>query len=185
MLSLVRLLFSAVFLVCFLSKAQEISVKDTINGNELSISMDSRLETLLKSEENKCATLSKSGEKSSGTGRRNSASTGASSSPKVKSVASRPLTRAEICQRTPKMRGFKIQLTVVKSNEEANEVKAYFRRRFPYLKTQTDASLRPNYKILAGSYFSRESARGDFSAIKSVFKGASLVEYSIYCVEAK
>jgi len=64
-------------------------------------------------------------------------------------------------------------------------VKAYFRRRFPNLKVETDASLRPNYKILAGSYFTKASASGDLSRIKQYFKSAIPVQYRVFCVEAK
>ncbi len=81
--------------------------------------------------------------------------------------------------------GYKIQITTVKSNEEANEVKSYFRKRFPNLKVETDASLRPNYKILAGSYFTKQSASGDLSKIREYFKSAVAVQYRIFCSEAK
>ena len=78
-----------------------------------------------------------------------------------------------------------IIILTAKSNEEANEVKAYFRRRFPNLKVEIDASLRPNYKVLAGSYFSKQSASGDLSKIRQFFKSAKPVQYRVFCVEAK
>ena len=64
-------------------------------------------------------------------------------------------------------------------------MKAYFRRRFPQLKVETDASLRPNYKILAGSYFNKQSATSDLNAIRKEFKSAIAVQYRIFCAEAK
>ena len=73
----------------------------------------------------------------------------------------------------------------MKSNEEANKVKAYFRSKYPYIKVMTDASLRPDYKILAGSYFTRDSAKGDIAKVKQIFKGARVIEYNIFCNEAK
>jgi hypothetical protein len=62
-------------------------------------------------------------------------------------VPNRELTNAEICRKNPRILGYKIQITTVKSNEEANEVKSYFRKRFPNLKVETDASLRPIIKF--------------------------------------
>ena len=81
--------------------------------------------------------------------------------------------------------GYKIQLAVVKSNKEADEVGLYFRRRFPNIKVEKDASLRPNYKVMAGSYFTKQSASSDLSKIKQYFKDAIAVQYRVFCVEAK
>ncbi|WP_299180490.1 SPOR domain-containing protein, partial [uncultured Chryseobacterium sp.] len=108
-----------------------------------------------------------------------------SSKPTKIYVPSRELTNAEICRKNPRILGYKIQITTVKSNEEANEVKAYFRKRFPNLKVETDASLRPNYKILAGSYFTKQSAASDLAKVKEYFKSAIAVQYRIFCAEAK
>ena len=95
------------------------------------------------------------------------------------------MTNAEICRKNPRIMGYKIQLTVVKSNEEAREVGLYFRRRFPSMKVEIDASLRPNYKVMAGSYFTKESAASDLKRIKEYFKSAIPIQYRIFCVEAK
>ena len=95
------------------------------------------------------------------------------------------MTTAEICRQNPRILGVKIQIAVVKSNEEANEVKSYFRRRFPSIKVETDASLRPNYKILAGSYFNKGTAAGDLARIRQYFKSAIPVQYRVFCAEAK
>ena len=81
--------------------------------------------------------------------------------------------------------GYKIQLAVVKSNEEAKEVGMYFRRRFPNMKVEIDASLRPNYKVMAGSYFTKQSANEDLKKIKPYVKSAIPVQYRVFCVEAK
>lgn len=65
----------------------------------------------------------------------------------------------------------------MKSNEEANKVKTYFRSKFPNIKAETDASLRPNYKVLVGSYFSKQSSSGDLSRVRSYFPEAISVQY--------
>jgi hypothetical protein len=64
-------------------------------------------------------------------------------------------------------------------------VKTYFRSKFPSIKVITDASLRPNYKVLAGSYFSKQSAAADLAKVRQIFKDARTVEYNIFCVEGK
>ncbi len=155
---------------------QEVIKTDTLAGTELTFAMDSRVDDALSALEESCTRTT------STTGR---STTSGSTAPKKVLVANRPLTTAEICRKNPRISGIKIQVAVVKSNAEANEVKAYFRRRFPQLKVETDASLRPNYKVLAGSYFSRQSAAGDLAKIKQYFKSAIPVQYRVFCVEAK
>jgi hypothetical protein len=161
--------------------AQQVVKKDTLDGTPLSIMMDAKVSTLLSDIEDKCAT--KLGGSSSSFGNEYN------DNPKITvpkiSVPERALTNAEICRKNPRIMGFKIQLAVVKSNEEAREVGMFFRRRFPNMKVEIDASLRPNYKVMAGSYFSRKSAAGDLARIKQHFKSAIAIQYRVFCVEAK
>lgn len=161
---------------CYTIDAQQIVKKDTISGTELTMTLDSRVNDAMKVLEAKCtkvAAVNNRDEEDS-----------PARPPKIY-VPNRELTNAEVCRKNPRILGFKIQITTVKSNEEANEVKAYFRKRFPNLKVETDASLRPNYKILAGSYFTKQSASGDLSRVKEYFKSAMPVQYRIFCEEAK
>lgn len=157
--------------------AQQVVKKDTLSGTELVITMDSRVDEALSSVEDRCARVAAT--KSS------TADDDSVSKPAKIYVPSRELTNAEICRRNPRILGFKILVSTVKSNDEANEVKTYFRKRFPNLKVETDASLRPNYKILAGSYFTKQSAAPDLARVKEYFKSARSVQYRIFCVEAK
>ncbi|WP_292010404.1 SPOR domain-containing protein [Chryseobacterium sp.] len=169
-------------------EAQQIVKKDTFAGTELTISMDSKVDAALTSLENKCskgsASSSSSYSNSSNSILDSNSSNNPLSPPKVY-VPSRTLTNAEICRKNPRILGYKIQITTVKSNEEANEVRSYFRKRFPNLKVEIDASFRPNYKILAGSYFTKQSAASDLSKIREYFKSAVAVQYRIFCAEAK
>lgn len=157
-------------------EAQQVVKKDTISGTPLTLTMDAKVEDALNTLEERC-------EKSSFT--KSYDNDGETSKPSKILVPSRELTNAEICKKNPKILGYKILITTVKSNEEANEVKTYFRKRFPNLKVETDASLRPNYKILAGSYFSKQSAASDLAKVREYFKSASSVQYRIFCAEAK
>nr|WP_314493236.1 SPOR domain-containing protein [uncultured Chryseobacterium sp.] len=156
--------------------AQQVVKRDTISGTELVMTMDSRVSEGIAALEEKCTRVAI-----------NNSPVDYDipvKAPKV-FVPSRELTNAEVCRKNPRILGFKIQITTVKSNEEANEVKAYFRKRFPNLKVETDASLRPNYKILAGSFFTKQSAAADLSRVREYFKSAVAVQYRIFCAEAK
>lgn len=175
-------------------KAQQVTTKDTIGGTPLIISMDPNVNGVMKNMEESCKTVTERREErvrerandyTDNTYKPSTTYTPSAPKTTVKVVPNRALTNAEICRQNPRIMGVKIQLVVVKSNEEANEVKAYFRRRFPNLKVEVDASLRPNYKVLAGSYFNRQSAAGDLAKIKQYFKSAIPVQYRVFCVEAK
>ncbi|WP_294276593.1 SPOR domain-containing protein [uncultured Chryseobacterium sp.] len=159
--------------------AQQIVKRDTLSGTELVMTMDSKVNAALENLEEKCSRTSSSSSV------RDSNDDSAFTKPTRIYVPNRELTNAEICRKNPRILGYKIQITTVKSNDEANEVKAYFRKRFPNLKVETDASLRPNYKILAGSYFTKQSAAGDLARIREYFKSAAAVQYRIFCAEAK
>ena len=165
-----------------ISAQQTVVKKDTLSGTELVVSMDSRVKSAMESLEEKC-------NRNVGGSTRNYSSDdddkATPTRPARVLVPSRELTKEEVCRKNPRLMGFKILLTTVKSNDEANEVRSYFRNRFPSLKVEVDASLRPNYKILAGSYFNKQSAASDLSKIREYFKSASAVPYRIFCVEAK
>lgn len=164
------------FLGFYTVEAQQVVKKDTLSGTELVMTMDSRVNDAMTSLEEKCARVAV-----------NSSvyNDDAPTRPAKVFVPNRELTNAEVCRKNPRILGYKIQITTVKSNEEANEIKAYFRKRFPNLKVETDASLRPNYKILAGSYFTKQSAASDLSRVREYFKSAVSVQYRIFCAEAK
>ncbi|CAA7196308.1 SPOR domain-containing protein [Chryseobacterium potabilaquae] len=159
-------------------EAQQIVKHDTLSGTELVMTMDSKVKAALEGLEDKCLRVSNISPKEN-------EEVNINTKPTKIYVPSRELTNAEICSKNPRILGYKIQITTVKSNDEANEVKAYFRKRFPNLKVETDASLRPNYKILVGSYFTKQSAASDLSKVREYFKSAIAVQYRIFCAEAK
>ena len=153
--------------------AQQVVKNDTISGTPLSISMDKKVDDLLGNLEEKCLT---------GNSPKNDAPK--TTVPKIV-VPEKELTQAEICRRNPRIMGYKIQLAVVKSNDEAREVGMFFRRRFPNMKVEIDASLRPNYKVMAGSYLTKQSAAADLARIRAHFRSAIAIQYRVFCVEAK
>lgn len=94
------------------------------------------------------------------------------------------LTNNELCAKNPRILGYKILINTVHTKEEADEISTEFRKTFPYLKTFIDASLRPNYKILAGSYFYTTNAAEDLKKIRAFYKTAKTVKYMIFCTDA-
>lgn len=166
-----KVLCLLVFITAYNIDAQYIVKKDTISGTPVTITMDSRIDNLITKQEETCA--------------RPKENISDNNKPTKIVVPSRELTNTEICRQNPKIMGYKIQVAVVKSNDEARKIGADFRKNFPSLKVEIDASLRPNYKILAGSYFNKQSASSDLSRVKSVYSTATPVQYRIFCVEAK
>lgn len=167
------------FCISFVAFSQLVTKKDTLDGTPLSVQMEPKINAVLEHAEKECLTEGLKKNTNSGV-----SNTTSETRPKI-SVTSKPLTDAEICRQNPKLMGFKIQVAVVKSNEEAKEVGLSFRKKFPSLKVQVDASLRPNYKILAGSYFRKEGAQSDLRKVREYFKEAMVIQYSIFCTDAK
>ncbi|MDO5614787.1 MAG: SPOR domain-containing protein [Cruoricaptor ignavus] len=176
--------YSLIFLFSFFYKieAQQVTKADTLSGTPVTISMDKKISDILDSMEEKCTIANTKKSDKTWSGSNESSSSGTKT---TRTTTNRALSTAEICKQTPRILGVKIQLAIVKSNAEANEVKAYFRRRFPHIKVETDASLRPNYKILAGSYFTKESAASDLAKIRQHFKSAISIQYRVFCAESK
>lgn len=164
-----------ILLISYTIDAQYIVKKDTLSGNEVTMTMDTRVDQLLSKQEDNC---------NRNTASNNSFDTPKTSPPKVV-VPSRELTNTEICRQNPKIMGYKIQVAVVKSNDDARDIGANFRKSFPNMKVEIDASLRPNYKILAGSYFTKQSAASDLKRVKELYGTALAVQYRVFCVEAK
>lgn len=176
MRKLIKILSIFSFSLGYTIEAQQVVKKDTLSGTEMVMTMDSKVSAAMTNLEEKCTRVAAVKEVDNDD---------YVAKPTKVFVPNRELTNAEICRKNPRILGYKIQITTVKSNEEANEVKAYFRKRFPNLKVETDASLRPNYKILAGSYFTKQSASSDLSRVREYFNSAISVQYRIFCAEAK
>lgn len=154
--------------------AQITTQTETIGDTELTITMDKRIENSIEALENSCKN------KANKTGVE-----GTKISSNTPNTSGKSLSKVEICRQNPRILGYKIQIAVVKSKEEADKIRADFRSKFPSIKVEVDASLRPNYKILAGSYYTKESASSDLRSVRKSFGGASAVQYRVFCTEAK
>lgn len=150
--------------------AQITTQTETIGDTELTITMDKRIENSIEALENSC---------------KNKANKPNTINSTPQNTSGKKLSQAEICKQNPRILGYKIQVAVVKSKEEADKVRTDFRSKFPSIKVEIDASLRPNYKILAGSYYTKESASSDLRSVRKSFGGASAVQYRVFCTEAK
>ena len=113
-------LFKIIVVLSLLSsnifEAQQVVQKDTLDGTPLSMMMDEKVSSLLSDIEDKCAT--KLGSSSGNFGNDYNDYSPKTTTPKI-SVPEKELSNAEICRKNPRIMGFKIQLAVVKSNEEA------------------------------------------------------------------
>lgn len=166
---------------CF-SGQEIISKIDSVNGNLYSMEMYFRIDELLKREEMKCVhnkLIHKDNIKRKDV---------ISRLVEKKTLANKiikPLSIADICMERPKLMGYKIQITVTNNSNDANNIRYEFRKKFPNLRIELDSSLRPNYKILAGSFFSKKSGESDLRNVRKVYYGAILIPYRIFCVESK
>lgn len=183
-----KILFSA-FLSFFLSintQAQIITETEKIGNSELNITMDKRVSDALNRLENSCkgnTTTNNTTTNNNTTSTYNDSNS--TTTNRTATTNTKNMSQAEICKQNPRILGYKIQIAVVKSKEQADKVRAEFRRKFPNIKVEIDASMRPNYKILAGSYYTKESAAPDVRRIRREFGSANSIQYRVFCAEAK
>jgi len=178
---------AVMMLFCFQNiYAQKIiSKKDSVGGNVYTTQMDSRIDELLTRSEESCNRPGgpKIVNNTTGGGSVISEDRPVISTPRV--INTKSLSTADICRNRPKLSGYKIQIAVTNNSNDANKIRYEVRQSFPDLRTELDSSLRPNYKILAGSFFSKQSGSEDLRRVKRVYSGAILIPYRIFCVEAK
>lgn len=173
---------SLLFLILSVQNAyaqQVVSTQDTINGTIVEFSMDQRIVQLLDKREESCAQPKREEDRKLSENETLEKVIERKNSPKNN------MSVAEICRKMPKLSGFKILVAVVHSREEANKIRYEVRQKYPDLRTELDSSLRPNYRILAGSFFSRQSGKGDLSRVRGSYRSANLVPYRIFCAESK
>lgn len=165
-----------VFLLCIMLgqnfiAQQLITQNENVNGNGVQFTMDSRVADLLKKSEELCAQESRTVSENPGT---------------TPTAEKKPgMSVSEVCAQMPKLSGFKILVASVINPTDANNIRFQVRENFPDLRTELDSSVRPTYKILAGSFFSRQSGQADLKRVKTIWKDASLVPYRIFCDESK
>lgn len=90
----------------------------------------------------------------------------------------------DICARTPKVLGYKIQILYTKDRGVAERTLANFSRSYPNLMGEMQYS-RPDYRVLVGDFFTKQSAAADLSRVKKAYPGAMLVQWRVFCRRAK
>ncbi|MCT6869465.1 SPOR domain-containing protein [Apibacter sp.] len=161
------------FFISFSFRAQQIISKvDSATGGKLIISADEEIIKMINQEEI-CKKFSDGTQDSK-----------SSLTPNERKPVNKPLTPENNCGRRNDIPGFMIKVGEAKSEQEVNTMMSEFRRLFPELRVEK-SYLRPDWRLLAGDYFIRESAKSDLKRIKKNFPNALLVNWRIYCNRAK
>lgn len=93
-------------------------------------------------------------------------------------------TEIDICARTPKVLGYKIQILYTKDRRIAERSLSKLSRNYPDLLGEMQYS-RPDYRVLVGDFFTKRSAAEDLSRLKKEYPGALLVQWRVFCKRAK
>jgi hypothetical protein len=164
--------FLLLFFICITFNAQQIISKvDSATGGKLIINADEEILKMI-SEDELC---------------KNFGDTTIDSKPvpnNEKKPVNKPIAPENICGRRNDIPGFMIKVGEAKSEKEINTMISEFRKLFPELRVEK-SYLRPDWRLLAGDYFKRESAKSDLKRLKKNFPSAILVNWRIYCNRAK
>lgn len=88
------------------------------------------------------------------------------------------------CAKNTKMRGYRIQIYFSKERSQWQTTEKHFRNQHPNLDVLMKYSA-PHYRILAGQYLNRASAQLDLVKIKRDYPKAMIINWEIWCKQAK
>ncbi|MXV37555.1 hypothetical protein GO491_02510 [Flavobacteriaceae bacterium Ap0902] len=88
------------------------------------------------------------------------------------------------CANSQKVLGYKIQIMYTKDRNAATKARADFARNFPTLVPEM-VYTQPDYRVMAGDYFTKKSAARDLSMVKREYPGAFLVQWRVWCRKAQ
>ncbi|MRJ07872.1 SPOR domain-containing protein [Ornithobacterium rhinotracheale] len=143
----------------------QISVKDSVSGGGYTIDVNHAIDSLIaKDARAKCW---KASQKASNA-----------------EILKKEDENIDICARSPKVKGYRIQIRYTKDRSLANSVLNEFNRNFPDLSSEM-VYTRPDYRVLVGEYFTKRSAAADMSRIKKKYPGAFFVQWAVWCRRAK
>lgn len=153
-----NLLLSIVFISFNLSYAQT-TVQDTPSGGKYTIEVDSAIDSLVNIEaKENCWKPTKK--------------------PEITDE------NVDVCARTPKIKGYRIQIRYTKDRNTANAVMQEFNTLFQDLSSEM-VYTRPDYRVMVGEYFSKRSGATDMARIKKKYPGAFFVQWAVWCRKAK
>ncbi len=93
-------------------------------------------------------------------------------------------TSADPCATQNQINGFKIQIYYSKNRAEADKVKAEFEKNYPNMSAQV-VYFAPDYRVLVGDYFTKNSAAPDIRRLKSKYNSSFTIPYKVLCRKAK
>lgn len=88
------------------------------------------------------------------------------------------------CANQNQINGFKIQIYYSKNRSDADKIKNEFERAYPGMSAQV-AYFAPDYRVLVGDYFSKNSANPDIRRLKSKYNSSFAIPYKVLCRKAK
>jgi hypothetical protein len=152
------IIFSFCITTVYAQDASFWDFKDSIRGGELNIKIDKKLESILKGKEKAVC---------------------------QKNVYVPPvkLTPADKCATQQKIMGYKIQIFYTKDRSAAEKVKNDFARQYPSLTPELIYAA-PDYRILVGDYFTRQTAGNDLRKIQRTYPAAFPVQWRVWCRKA-
>ncbi|MDR1877357.1 MAG: hypothetical protein LBQ84_07005 [Flavobacteriaceae bacterium] len=101
-----------------------------------------------------------------------------------KKPAAKPSTLKVVCGKRNDIPGFMIKVGEAKSEQDINAIMDKFRVEFPEFRVEKNY-LHPDWRLLAGDYFKKESGQADLKKIRGSFPTATLINWRIYCNRAK
>lgn len=158
-----NLFFLLTFLMCFVTGFGQISVQDTVSGGSYHLNGIAEIDSLVqKTIKAKCY------------------------KPVVKETEKEEEEPENFdpCANNPKVMGYKIQIMYTKDRNAANRSQSEFAKNFPSLVPEM-VYTRPDYRVMAGDYFTKRSAAMDLAQVKRKYPGAFLVQWRVWCRKAK
>ncbi|MGM5629260.1 hypothetical protein O2K51_00035 [Apibacter raozihei] len=176
-----KIFFLTLFFACvYFCNAQETIIKiDSATGGRLSISGEQDILKMIDDGQI-CKNLASMAHSSDSDSSNNSnAGTGTG-----KKTPTRPTTPKSVCGKRNDIPGFMIKVGEAKTEQDFNDLMSKFRNEFPELRVEK-SYLRPDWRLLAGDYFKKESGQADLKRIRKSFPTAMLINWRIYCNRAK
>lgn len=141
----------------------QISVRDSVSGGSYTIEVSNAIDSLIaKDAKAKCWKTNQ----------------------KTNVESYKEEENVDICARTPKVKGYRIQIRYTKDRSLATNILNEFSRNFPDLSSEM-VYTRPDYRVLIGEYFTKRSAATDMARIKKKYPGAFFVQWAVWCRRAK
>ena len=159
-----NLLFLFLLMMFSISALAQISVQDTVSGGSYMIQGSPIIDSMIvKSVKAKCDKPT------------------ITIDPKLNEEE---LENFDPCANNQKVMGYKIQIMYTKDRNAANRSQSDFAKSFPSMVPEM-VYTRPDYRVMAGDYFTKRSAAMDLASVKKKYPGAFLVQWRVWCRKAK